>query len=189
MSRTIGLLLAAGQSRRFGGDKLLQRLPEGRTVAAASCRALLWGVGAVFAVVRPDQDQLATDLRAEGAEVGVCLDAEEGIGVSLAFGVRSTSFADGWLVALADMPWIRPETVRRLAVALTRGADCVAPFHRGRRGHPVGFGRSFRQALERLGGDEGARSILTRYPDRVLRVEVDDPAIFLDIDKPADLSQ
>ena len=182
-----GLLLAAGQSRRFGADKLTQPLPDGTPVAVAACRTLLSGVGSVFAVVRPEQDQLADALLAEGAELGVCVAAVEGIGASLAFGVRNTCDAGGWLVALADMPWIRVETIRRIAAELACGPACVAPVYGGRRGHPVGFGRILGSELKRLGGDAGARSILARQPDGIHGIEVDDPGVLMDIDEPGDI--
>src|SRR5947208_4959013 len=79
---------------------------------------------------------------------------------SLACGVQATPDADGWLVALADMPWIKPSTIRTLAAALTAGADIVAPSYNGERGHPVGFARRHYAALSALTGDEGARAIV-----------------------------
>lgn len=182
-----GLLLAAGRSRRFGTDKLLATLPDGTPVAVAACRALRAGVGPVFAVLRPGQEALAALLRAEGAATGMCAAADQGMGASLAFGVAATRAAAGWVVALADMPWIAPDSIRRVAAELGRGAELAAPFHAGRRGHPVGFGARFRPDLERLGGDAGARSILAEHADRLCRVDVDDPGILLDIDEPGDL--
>jgi molybdenum cofactor cytidylyltransferase len=65
------------------------------------------------------------------------------------------------------------------------GAVIAAPVNRGRRGNPVAFGAACLPQLLALGGDEGARGILTRHP--VTEVDVDDPGIFQDIDRPADL--
>lgn len=57
--------------------------------------------------------------------------------------------------------------------------------HDGRRGNPVAFSRAHLPDLLRLTGDAGARSLLQYYP--VQLVEVDDPGIHLDIDRPQDL--
>lgn len=187
MARIMGVLLAAGRSRRYGADKLLQELPDGTPVGVAACRALLSGVGAVIAVIGPECAPLAALLRAAGAHVSVCRAAAAGMGASLACGVRSSPEVDGWVVALADMPWIKAATTRAVASALAERAGCVAPFYRGRRGHPVGFARRFGAELCRLSGDEGARSILARESDHVHRLDVEDPGILLDIDEPGDL--
>jgi molybdenum cofactor cytidylyltransferase len=120
MNPIVGILLAAGASRRFGADKLSHSLPEGDLVAVRACRALLAGTDAVLAVVRPGNGELAARLQAEGAEVRICAEAEQGMGASLAFGVRACPEAAGWLVALADMPWIAPATIRQVADALGR---------------------------------------------------------------------
>jgi molybdenum cofactor cytidylyltransferase len=101
--------------------------------------------------------------------------------------VRASADAHGWVVALADMPYIKPETARIIARALSEGAAIAAPAYRGERGHPVGFARRFGDELSALRGDAGAREILTAHPDWVTLYEVDDPGVLRDIDEPSDL--
>ena len=184
----VGLLLAAGYSRRFGADKLRESLPGGDWVAVRACRNLLAGTDRVLAVARPGGDELAERLRAEGAEIRVCAEADKGMGASLACGVRCSPDAGGWLIALADMPWIAPETIRSVAAAICAGAPLSAPVFRGRRGHPVGFAQSYREELAALNGDGGAKTLIRSGLDQLRLIECDDPGILLDIDEPADLA-
>jgi len=95
--------------------------------------------------------------------------------------------SDGFVIALADMPYINSQTTSAIASKLSEGASIVVPTYQGKRGHPVGFSAKFRGELESLHGDEGARSILKRYPDEVVFLECDDSGILADIDTPADL--
>ncbi|MGE5712793.1 MAG: nucleotidyltransferase family protein, partial [Betaproteobacteria bacterium] len=92
--------------------------------------------------------------------------------------------ADGWVIALADMPAIQPDTLRRVVDALKAGAATVAPTYRGRRGHPVGFSAAMRSELLASAGDIGARSVLARHPPQL--IEVDDPGVLYDVDTPED---
>jgi molybdenum cofactor cytidylyltransferase len=185
----VGILLAAGASRRFGADKLGQALPEGLTVAARACRVLRAGTDGVLAVVRPGNEDLAERLRAAGAEVLFCPQAERGMGASLAFGVRALpENAAGCLVALADMPWIEPATVRAVTEALRLGALLAAPCHRGARGHPVGFSSALRGELSKLDGEEGARSVIQAHRGELQRIDVEDAGIARDIDRPEDIA-
>lgn len=183
-----GVLLAAGRGERFGGDKLRATLPDGRTLATASAEALVAALPRVVAVTRPGDDAVAELLAAAGCTVVVCDRACEGMGASLACGVRASRAASGWIIALADMPAIRPATVRGVAAHLATGARIVTPVHDGRGGHPVGFAAEFGAALAALGGDEGARGIVRAHQADVTRFATDDPGIFHDIDTPADLS-
>jgi molybdenum cofactor cytidylyltransferase len=109
------------------------------------------------------------------------------MGASLACGIAETAGADGWLIALADMPYIKESTFRSLVEALRAGAELVAPVHAGQRGHPVGFSAMFRSELLALDGDRGARQLLTRHADRLVRCEIDDPGVLMDVDTPMDL--
>lgn len=183
-----GILLAAGSASRFGSDKLMHPLPDGTPIAVAAARNLLAALPDSIAVVRSADSELAGLLRAEGLRVEECADAAEGMGRTLAAGVLACREAEGWVVALADMPFVSPDTIRRVADALGAGAELAAPIYRGTRGHPVAFGARYRAELASLTGDAGARAVLKRDQSRVRGVAVDDPGVLRDIDTPEDLA-
>jgi len=187
MSSIVGILLAAGASRRFGADKLTHILPDGDLVAVRACRNLLAGTDEVLAVVRPGSEELIALLQAEGAKVRICTDAERGMGASLVFGIRACPDAAGWLITLADMPWIEPATIRKVADTLRSGAAIAAPCWQGRRGHPVGFSRNLGPELAALSGDEGAKTVIQAHLEQLRLVDCDDAGVLRDIDKPEDL--
>ena len=192
--RIVGILLAAGKGARFGGDKLLAPLREAHEVPAAgtpigiaACRHLLAAIPEAVAVVRPGDAVLAAALASEGARVIECMRADEGMGASLACGVTATADADGWVVALADMPWIQVATIRAVSEAIVAGADIAAPEFDGRRGHPVAFSRRHGSTLAALGGDEGARTILAAHRASVRTIVVADAGVVRDVDRRDDI--
>jgi molybdenum cofactor cytidylyltransferase len=184
----VGLLLAAGSATRFGSDKLQHALPHGVSIAVQSARHLKSELGRVVAVVRPDSDQLISSLKAEGCEVVVCENAAEGMGASLACAARSAGEADGYLIALADMPFLRRTTIAAVRDALAGGAPLVAPYFRARRGHPVGLSHEFFHELVALRGDEGAKRLLAAHEKQMVKIPVGDPGALRDIDRPEDLA-
>lgn len=188
----VGILLAAGFSRRFGStDKLLQLLADGRPIALASAEHLIQAIPECIAVLRPENKALAALLGNAGLNVIFCNDNEQEMADSLTAAIRySSSFEaakDGFVIGLADMPYIRPETIRAVANEVAGGASIVIPTYQNQRGHPVGFSAKFRHELENLQGDEGARSIIKRYPNEIHFLPMDDAGILSDIDTPADL--
>jgi len=185
----VGILLAAGSASRFGGDKLLAPLEDGTPLGVRTLNNLAVCVGSVVAVVRPGDQALARALSDHGAEVTFCPYAADGMGQSLAWGIRATPIAKAWVIALADMPWIEIATTRRIAGVLRRGAELVAASHQGVRGHPVGFSRRFYAELAALSGDEGAKALVRGHERELQLIEVDDPGVSRDVDTPADLSR
>jgi len=181
------LLLAAGSATRYGDDKLLAARVGGRPLIECSATALVQGAPQVLAVVRDLEGPVAERLRSLGVAVVLNPAPTRGLGSSIAVGVAASSHATGWVVALADMPWFTPASVAAVCGALTRGAPLAAPVYRGRRGHPVGFGRSLRAELLALNGARGARALLRRHGQGLVPVPVDDPGILADVDTPADL--
>lgn len=191
--KVVGILLAAGFSTRFGTNKLLAALPAdgpeaGTPVAVAAARHLAESLPESVAVVRPRAQKVSKLLREAGCTTVICKNAAQGMGTSLAAGVRAAGDADGWVIALADMPFIAPDTIRRIATALEEGAAIAAPSWGGERGHPVGFARRFRDDLLALTGDEGAREILNAYADCITLYETGDRGVLRDIDVPGDLA-
>lgn len=183
----VGILLAAGASRRFGGDKLLHRLPDGVPMAVASARKLRAACPRVVAVVRPGHEALAGLLAEAGCEIVPCPRADQGMGESLAAGIRATPDATGWLLALADMPFIAPGSYRAVAARLQAGARLAAPQYAGRRGHPVGFAEEWFARLAALTGDQGAKGILEGHRQELILCPVDDPGVIWDVDRPENL--
>jgi len=182
-----GILLAAGVGSRFGGDKLLHPLPDGVSIGAQAARNLIAAGLHVVAVVKPGDFPAYDMFEQEGCSVTFCPHAARGMGASIAHGVAFSRRADGWVIALADMPRIKPETIEAVVAALQGGAAIVAPCYRGERGHPVGFGAQFLNDLTRLSADSGARAILDRHKDDIRLIECDDPGVLYDIDRRTDI--
>lgn len=189
MRQLAGVLLAAGSSARYGTNKLLVPIADGVPMAVAAARHLRAAVDRCVAVVRPGDSALAALLAAEQLQVIECARAPQGMGASLACAIGACIDADAWLIALADMPFVLPNTIARVAAALRGGATLAAPVFQGRRGHPVGFDRRFAPALLALTGEAGARTLLAQYDAQLTRVACDDPGILRDIDTPADFAQ
>ena len=187
MRDLVGLLLAAGSAKRFGSNKLLHLLPHGVPIAVQAARHLKPETSALIAIIRPGQDTLFKALQEEGCDVVICENADEGMGASLACGARAAGLAKGYLVALADMPFIRRSSIAAVRGALQDGAALAAPYWRGRRGHPVGISHAFYEELVQLKGDEGAKSILAANEARLVKIPLGDPGVLRDIDRPEDL--
>jgi molybdenum cofactor cytidylyltransferase len=182
----VGLLLAAGSATRFGSDKLRHALPHGVPIAVQAARHLRAESPRVLVVVRSSDAEQT--FRAERCETVVCENADQGMGASLACAVRAAGKADGYVVALGDMPFVRPATIAAVREALERGAALAAPYFRARRGHPVGIAGRFYEQLIALGGDEGARHLLSANEAELVRIPVGDPGVVRDIDRPEDLA-
>jgi molybdenum cofactor cytidylyltransferase len=195
------VILAAGTASRFGSDKRLARLPCGRRVLEATVARYLGAQLDCVVVLDQCDEQLQPVLRDLGADVVTLEGARSGcfgagMGDSLAAGVTHAAVRGdvACLIALADMPWIRVETIRLLVDALKgelvrgpRRDAIIAPYCDGERGHPVGFGASHFAELGALRGDRGARSILQHHASRLVACPVTDAGVLRDIDTPSDL--
>ncbi len=185
------VLLAAGRGERFGGKKLLATLPDGRTVIGATVDNILPTGLPIVLVIRADADlQAKVDaLRSAHPALTVVTNtaADSGMASSIACGIAASKIAAGWLIALADMPYVKTTTYSAVSEAVVSASSIAQPTMNAKRGQPVGFGRDYGKALLTITGDVGARGVIAAHPDRVSLVGVDDPGIFQDIDTPDDL--
>ena len=188
-SRPSLIVLAAGRGSRFAGrlHKLAQPLGEATVLATTLAHA----IASELPVLVVTTDALAPIARSHVAardivtlpEVG----SEPGLGMgrSIAAGVAARPEAPGWLILPADMPMVQPSTIAAVARALAQHPVAYAQYE-GRRGHPVGFAAELYSELVMLGGDEGARRLVARYPS--LGVDVDDAGVLVDLDTIDDLA-
>ena len=185
----VGVLLAAGSSTRFGAHKLLHPLSDGIPIAAHAARHLISALPVSIAVVRREDVMLREMLANCGLTIVECAAALQGMGASIGCGASATPKAAGWVIALADMPWVRPATIYSIAQQLRTGAGIVAPQYQGRRGHPVGFAGAFKARLLALQRDVGARELIEESREHLVLNVTDDSGVLLDIDLPKDVER
>jgi molybdenum cofactor cytidylyltransferase len=170
-----GLLLAAGRSTRFAGDKLVATL-HGRPVMSWSASALAAEVDALYVVVPTDSPARVAALDAVSCVLVAHAGRDAGMGSSIRVGIAALpADAEAVVIALADQPGIVPTVVRQLRDRWRAGgAGAVAPRYRDGRGPPVLFGRVTFPDLSKLGGDVGARTVLDALGAELAIVDVDD---------------
>ena len=104
--KVVGLLLAAGKSRRYGSDKRLQPLPGGDTLLTHCAKRLRNAVDDVLVVLRPGDEHLIDSLETLAVRRCINPQADEGVGSSIRCGVNHTPDCDGWLIMPADLSLI-----------------------------------------------------------------------------------
>ena len=182
------LVLAAGQSRRFGSDKRLAELPGRGTLLVATLATLRPHFRDIHVVIGGDDDAVRLGIPDDIVTL-VNPDARRGMGASLAFGMCALlreSRARAVAVMLGDMPWVRDATFAALALRAGE-ALIVRPTFQGEGGHPVVFGRQFWPVLCQLDGDGGAHHILLDNPAACVEIATADPGVIKDVDEPGAL--
>ena len=173
-----GLVLAAGEGRRFGGPKAPVEVDGERMVDRAVRCLREAGCSPVLVVLGAWADEVPD------AEVVVNADWPEGMGSSLRAGLAALSQRpepDAVVVTLVDLPGMTPAAVLRV---LEANGELVVATYDGTRGHPVRFARAHWPAIiASAHGDEGARGYLGTRTD-VTFVEVGDVARGDDLDQP-----
>jgi molybdenum cofactor cytidylyltransferase len=186
------LLLAAGKSSRMGENKLLAEIDGRPMVARTAQRLLASRARPIIAVLGNQGDEVDAALGKLPVERVRNPDFADGMSTSLKRGLGALpGDVDGVVVCLGDMPLIAGRDLDRLIAAFNplEGRAIVVPTRRGKRGNPVLWGRQFVPEMMALSGDQGARKLIEEHADLVAEVEMDNDAIFIDIDTPQALAE
>jgi molybdenum cofactor cytidylyltransferase len=181
------IVLAAGTSTRMGRAK--QLLPLGGTtvlaqtldkVRSARVAEIILVLGGSAEAIR---QQLPPSLL-DGLKVVVNQAYVKGMASSLHEGLAALDQrSDAALIILGDQPFIRPQTLGQIVDGYRRSrAKIVIPSYQGNRGNPVLLDRSVFSEVMALEGDVGCRAIFGSHLEAILKVEVEDKGVLLDID-------
>lgn len=186
----IGLvMLAAGNSRRFGSNKLLYTVggePMYRHILGEleKVKAKLESQDIQCQITVVTQyDEIAEDAGKRGAYVLYNLHPDEGISSSLRIGLRSTREADACLFAVSDQPWLCSGTILeliKLFLKEQKGIACVE--HNKKTGNPCIFSRKYYRELLELTGDTGGKKVIRNHRQDTAVLEVPDKKELKDID-------
>jgi molybdenum cofactor cytidylyltransferase len=182
-----GLILAAGESSRMGRDKALLTY-RGRTFLETIVTTLREaGIEHVAVVLGHHAEEIQRNVKLKDAEVVINPEYRRGQTSSLQVGLRALHSPDleAVVLCLVDHPLISADTVRALVMSFRRaGAPVVIPTFQDQRGHPVLIARALFSELLSLNPSEGADTVIRKYRDATVFVEVGDQEILLDVDDP-----
>ena len=189
--RAIAIVTAAGSAERFGGRKLLAVI-DGEPLLDHTIRSLLdGGASEVIVVVGTDsRTELERDVNAmNDARVRPVenRDPARGMFSSIQEGVRTAS-GDVLLVLPGDMPFVKAETVGRVIAEWTKTRGIVSPRHNGKRGHPVALPLAFRDEILATSPSSNLHEVIKKHAGERTDLDVDDPGINRDVDRPEDLA-
>lgn len=187
MKRIGAVLLASGQGRRFGSNKLL-RLVEGVPLYRRAMTTLAGAGLDRLAVCSPYQEVLRA-----GEELGFLPlhnpDGAEGISASIRLGLSRMEGMDGVLFSVCDQPFLTTNSIIRLKDAFQESENAICALSwMGQRGNPVLFPADLLGELAALTGDTGGGAVVKRHLERLVMVAADSPRELFDVDTPADLN-
>jgi molybdenum cofactor cytidylyltransferase len=179
---TRGIVLAAGQSQRFGAQNKLLWPLHGATIVRRTVEAYVSALGRIIVVVQPGATSLRDELIGLDIDFVVNLDFAAGMSTSVRVGLSSvgTEF-DAALVGVADQPLLTAAVVERVARAVASSYEpIVVPYYAGTPGNPSGYHRSVFPDLMALTGDAGGRQLWKVHSHT--RIDVDDAMYSVDVD-------
>ena len=181
------ILLAAGQSTRFGQCKQLARVGGKALLQHALDHLRASAVDDVVVVLGAHADEIREQIAFDRERVVVNPDYAEGMSTSIQAGLRATD-ADAALIVLADQPFVSPRTIDLLIEEHRRTrAGVVLPTYNGFRGNPVLVDRSLFAEMMNLRGDVGFRALFGDHAQSIVKVAVEDRGVIMDIDVPSDV--
>jgi len=193
-----GIILAAGSSRRFGGDKRRSLLPSGQTLLEATIFKALTCLPAILVVLRDGDeafaDQLMKSIKDSRVKYYMAPDSAQGMAHSLANSINQVQDWEAALVLLGDMPFLETRTIEQILDTYagevsrkTNPAPIIVPCLDAKFGHPVLFSQRYFEEIVMLKGDRGARPVIDAHPENLVTLVVTDKGVLLDVDRPADL--
>ncbi|NNC36378.1 MAG: nucleotidyltransferase family protein [Acidimicrobiales bacterium] len=187
------IILAAGQSTRFGADNKLFAAYKGVPLID-HCLNLVASADFQDRILVTGFEHERLEKHIAGLPIKPVRNPHysRGLGTSLAIGVdRIKTDTDGFMVFLADMPDLTLNIVGQIKTGFkNRNPDqtVVRPTFKGVPGHPVLISSVLKPEIQNLSGDQGAFDIIRKHKSSTLEIDANTPTVIRDIDRPKDLA-
>ena len=183
------IMLAAGNSRRFGSNKLMYEV-DGVPMYQRTLRMLQKAAeripdSRIVVVTQPQYSEIIDVVKETGAEVLFNPKPERGIASSMQIGLEIAKDADACLFTVSDQPWLTAETIIALYDAFqseNKGMACTVWGEKT--GNPCIFSKKYYRKLMEITGDKGGKQIIKRYPEDVTYLKISDEREQQDVDVP-----
>ena len=175
------ILEAAGNSSRFGSNKLLHVMDDGRPMISSILDAVS-PLDVYKKVLVTQYDEVA----AMAPEFDVVINDRPDLGISrsMQLGLHAGGDADAYMFCVCDQPGLSTTTIERLIEAYKKGtAGIVSLAWQGKMCNPKIFSSRYKEELMRLSGDTGGRQIISAHADDILLVEAESEDEVKDIDR------
>jgi molybdenum cofactor cytidylyltransferase len=182
--RVVGIVLAAGESRRMGRLKALLPFGAGTVIEQVLQPLLHAELAAVVVVLGYRAADITTVIQHLPVQILHNPEYQHGMTTSVQVALRDiTPLPDAYLLALVDQPQLRPELIQQLVFAVAHtGKGMIIPTHHGKRGHPIILARRYRQEVLALGPHQGLNVVTRGHPDDTLEIPVESDDILRDMD-------
>ena len=183
------VILAAGESRRMGKQNKLLLPVGGEALLVKLVKSVCSSdVGQVLVVIGHEAEKIRLELNNFPLNFVYNPNFSEGMTTSIKFGVKEVSpDSDGFLICLADMPFINTSEINKLINAYVQNRIkekglIVVPVFQGQRGNPVLFSSEFRIDILEYKKEFGCKEVIMNNSESVEEIEMDDENMLLDVD-------
>lgn len=176
---TAALILAAGESKRYGSPKQLIDWMGTPLLGHVVRQVGKWPVDSIYVVLGSNAEQIMESVDLSGTTVVENLEWEEGMASSIRVGLDALASATGFertFIVLADQPKVQIEVIEKLLAEQKRSRLPVAiPRYRYTWGNPVLIDRViWARIMANIQGDTGARRLFKAHPDWIEEVWFED---------------
>tara|TARA_Y100001970_G_scaffold69563_1_gene88703 strand:+ start:1100 stop:2725 length:1626 start_codon:yes stop_codon:yes gene_type:complete len=190
-AKIVGLVLAAGSSKRMGDTNKLIAEVKGKPMLNHILDALRsTNLQDVLVVTGYQNRKVEEVIENKKAKIIYNPDHKKGLSSSLKKGLDALpKNTDGILVCLGDMPLITAQIIEKLILSFdpVEGRSICIPVVGRKRGNPVLWSSKFFPEIKKISGDIGAKTLLDTYSDEVYEVPINQDEILIDIDTPESL--
>ncbi|MEF9839837.1 MAG: nucleotidyltransferase family protein [Lachnospiraceae bacterium] len=182
------ILLAAGNSSRFGTNKLLYEI-DGTPMYRHVIQVIESLPKSIFSkkIIVSQYEPILMDKDIKKSFTMVKNpDSSRGISSSIHLGMEhSQEDADAWCFMVCDQPYMTKDTISNFVRSFMdseKPLACVA--YHNKWGNPTIFSNIFQRELMELSGDQGGKCIMEKYIQDVCCYQVANPKELMDIDEP-----